>query len=770
MNRQMKRAKGLRVLTSALAGIVVGVAWSWLIVGCGSTVPQTLEVRNPASASNTTPVRPQSSFTGKPETSVQGSIGGEAIRRADASDIPYEDILRYPEDWPDSAGPTLSLRSVNPSATPVRAIAGALAGLAATDEVWIIAKHTETQVVIAPDQPGQGQLLAKVRENQAEKMIPVPLKHTDVKASIVGYLASVDVQQQYQNPYSEKIEAVYVFPLPENAAVNEFVMTVGSRRIRGIIRERQEAEQIYQQARAQGYVASLLTQERPNVFTPSVANIEPGKEIDIDIQYFSTLKYADGAYEFVFPMVVGPRFNPPGYSNGIAPVSRQTPPGMSSQKTAVPYLAPDERSGHDISLAVELNAGVPLDHVDCRNHNVTMDQATPGKTVITLNEANSIPNRDFVLRFQLAGKGVKQALIAQQTEHGGYFTLMLFPPAMLSDLPRQPLEFVFTIDVSGSQSGAPLAQEKAATRFALTHMNAGDTFQVIRFGNTAKRFFPTPQPATPANVQAALQWVDGFDAVEGTMLIDGVHAALLFPPDPTRARHVVFLTDGFIGNDTEAIAEVHKCLGPAHLFSFGVGSSTNRYLLEGMARMGRGAAAYLGLNDDASVVMAQYFDRVSHPALRDITLDWTGANVHDVYPAQVPDLYVGRPVIITGRYEGALPKTVSFQALVGGQIQRFEVPVQQADAKVDGRALPAVWARMKITDLADHAALQGGIDLPSQIRQLALEYNLMSAYTAFVAVDSLTRTAGDHGVSVNVPVAVPAGVRYDTTVQNVEVP
>jgi Ca-activated chloride channel family protein len=612
--------------------------------------------------------------------------------------------------------------------------------------------------------PGQGQLMAKRSEGGGEKLVPVPLKHTDVKASVIGYIGAVDVQQQFQNPYSDKIEAIYVFPLPQNAAVDEFIMTIGARKIRGIIRERHEAEQIYQQARNQGYVASLLTQERPNVFTQSVANIEPGKQIDIDIKYFNTLVYVDGYYEFVFPMVVGPRFNPPGYTDGIGAVP-QGNFGTSGQKTEMQYLAPDQRSGHDISLAVEIDAGVPIENLDSRNHKIASKQLSPTKTVVTLDPADSLPNRDFVLRYKVAGKSVKPALIAQRDATGGYFTLMLFPPELLNDLPRQTLEFVFTIDISGSQSGKPLEQEKAATRYALTHMGPDDTFQVIRFGNTAQKLFPAPQPVTAANVRNALKWVDGFEANEGTMLIDGLHASLLFPHDESRTRYVAFLTDGFIGNDAEAIAETRKCLGPAHLFSFGVGQSTNRYLLDGLARMGRGAVAYLGLNDDANTVMGHYFERISHPALSDIVIDWGGAKVHEVFPEQVPDLYVGRPIVLTGRFEGELPTSISLQAKVGGHLQRIEIPVQTTDARTDSKALPAVWARMKIADLADRASFESGIDLPTQVRQIAMEYNLLSAYTAFVAVDSTVRPPGDHGVTVGVPVPVPEGVRYDTTVQ-----
>jgi hypothetical protein len=404
----------------------------------------------------------------------------------------------------------------------------------------------EVTLVDIVRQAGSGELIIPNHDGQTN--VPVPLDHTDVSAKIQGYIASVHVAQRYKNPFSEKIEAVYVFPLPQDAAVSEFVMTIGDRHIRGIIREKAEAERIYHEARAQGYVASLLTQDRPNIFTQSVANIEPNKQIDIDITYFNTMAYVDGSYEFVFPMVVGPRFNPPGSTEGVGAVSRGRQ-GISGQKTELQYLRPDERSGHDIALSVDLNAGVPIEKLESANHKINVKQESPGHAVVTLDPSDSIPNKDFVLRYKVAGGAVKSAMFVQRDNTGGYFTLMLFPPASLSDLPRQPMEMVFTIDVSGSQSGAPLAQEKAATRYCLQNMIPGDTFQIVRFGNTAKTLFPVPAPVNRNNVQEALSYVDSLDANEGTMLVDGVHASLQFPHDPSRLRFVAFMTDGFIGNE-----------------------------------------------------------------------------------------------------------------------------------------------------------------------------------------------------------------------------
>jgi len=295
--------------------------------------------------------------------------------------------------------------------------------IAPGEELWIIERPSAPPEPADPNAPGSGALMAKLPDQDNE--VPVPLKHTAVQAFISGYIATVDVTQQFHNPYSSKIEAVYIFPLPTNAAVNEFIMTVGERRIRGIIRERQEAERIYYEARRQGYVASLLTQERPNVFTQRVANIEPGKQIDVNIKYFSTLEYADGWYEFVFPMVVGPRFNPPGSTGGIGAAARGSA-GASGQATEVQYLKPGERSGHNISLSVQIAAGVPIEDMECTTHAITKSGDPRDALTVSLSPLDTIPNKDFVLRYKVAGKTTKSSMLTCRDARGGFFTIMQY--------------------------------------------------------------------------------------------------------------------------------------------------------------------------------------------------------------------------------------------------------------------------------------------------------------------------------------------------------
>jgi Ca-activated chloride channel family protein len=632
------------------------------------------------------------------------------------------------------------------------------------DEIWVVARETpEGPQAAGPEYetPGSGAMLAQIQE----KRVPLPLKHTDVKGKVSGYIATVEVVQQFQNPFGEKIEAVYVFPLPENAAVNEFIMVIGDRRIRGIIRERQEAERIYVEARRQGHVASLLTQERPNIFTQKVANIEPGKQIDVHIKYFNTLAYADGWYEFTFPMVVGPRFNPPCSTDGVGAVGRGHA-GLSGQSTEVQYLKPNERSGHDISLAVDLDAGVKIEEIACASHAIEKSRSGSEKLHVQLSPLDNIPNKDFVLRFRVAGETIKSALVTHRDERGGFFTLMLYPPQSLEHVKRAPMEMVFVLDCSGSMDGQPIAKSKEAVKRALRKLGPDDTFQVVRFSVAASQFGPEPVAATPQNVQRALAYVDGLQGEGGTMMIEGIKAALDFPHDRRRLRLVSFMTDGYIGNEAQILAEIHQRLGDARIFSFGIGSSVNRYLLDRMAKLGKGAVAYIGLNDDSAEAVDNFYDCISHPALTDVQIDWGRMEVSEVYPRRVPDLFVGRPIILTGRFQGTTHTTIRVSGCVGQSEKEIRIPVEFDRSAPTHPGLACVWARRRIEDLATRTTYDMNSNLPGEIKQVALQYGLMSAYTAFLAVDSTRTTQGDHGVTVAVPVPVPDGVRYDTTVQD----
>lgn len=634
----------------------------------------------------------------------------------------------------------------------------------AFDEVWVIAKLKTDQVQADDETPGSGAMLALMpTEGREPEKVPLPLEHTDVRARIDAYIASVKVTQQFHNPYDSKIEAVYVFPLPQDAAINEFVMTIGDRRIRGIIREREEAERTYLEARAQGYRAALMTQERPNIFTQKVANIEPGKRIDVDIRYFNTLTYADGWYEFVFPMVVGPRFNPPHAKDPVRALPRRGQPAPATAGTNVHYLSPHERSGHDIALTVDVDPGVEIEQIESANHRVLTDGQT-----FTLASDDAIPNRDFVLRYRVAGDRIKSQLLTHRDDDGNeYFTLMVYPPAELASQPRHPMEMVFVLDCSGSMSGQPLNQAKDAIKHALNRLEPNDTFQIVRFSDRASAFGHEPVPATASNIDQARRYVNGLNADGGTMMINGIKAGLDFPHDDERLRIVCFMTDGYIGNEAEILAAMHERLGASRVFSFGVGSSPNRFLLERMAGLGRGAVGYVGLNDDGAAVMDAFFERASRPAMTDVTIDWNGMRVSEVSPSRPADLLVGRPIVLTGRYRGELPPTLNLTGRASGEPIESVIRVNTHEDNTARPALAGVWARKQIEVLSNARALSRHPDdgTADEIMRLALAHNLMSAYTAFVAVDGSEKTAGSFGTTVQQALPVPDGVRYDTTVR-----
>ncbi|HEX7081988.1 MAG TPA: VIT domain-containing protein [Gammaproteobacteria bacterium] len=645
----------------------------------------------------------------------------------------------------------------------------ALSAAEPTDEIWFIAtpgEETSAAAQSEDDSPGTGALLATLPSPAPDReptTIPLPLEHTEVHAVIQGYVGTVDVTQQFTNPYDEKIEAVYVFPLPEKAAVREFVMTIGDRKIRGILREKEEAERLYLEARSQGYRASLLTQHRPNVFEQKVANIEPGKRIDVNIRYFHTLAYHDGWYSFVFPTVVGPRYNPPGYEDPVTALPR-TDYAEPGQGTAVRYLRPTERSAHDIAISVELDAGVPIEEIDA-SHDVSTDRKGENRAVVELAGEGTIPNRDFVLSFKVAGDRIKSNLLTyvDPETNEGYFTLMVYPPAELEAIERQPVEMVFVLDTSGSMSGRPLEQAKEAVLTALDRLGPDDTFQIIRFSSSASQLGPSPVAATEENLRAARRYVEQLEGNGGTEMLAGIRAALAFPHDERRLRFVTFLTDGFIGNEVQIIGEVHRLIGASRIFSFGVGNAVNRFLLERMASEGRGAVAYLGLEDSAEEVMRFFFERISHPAMTDVSIDWGEMQVADVYPSRLPDLFVGRPVFVTGKFRGE-PGDVTVRGRAGDRTLSF--PLEAGTSDPEQSFIASLWARLRIADLADRQTWSADPrgELARAIRDTALEYGLMSAYTAFVAVDASMPTAGESGVTVHQAVPVPDGVRYETTV------
>lgn len=682
------------------------------------------------------------------ETESVGKIGSE-----DMTDFAVDSVEKA-VGRPAGVMGTPSTPRAELDAGTSAAVEALLAGEA--DELWILEQPSDRRPADPAGDPGTGCLVVI----DDGKEIAVPLEHTDVRARIDGYMASVEVRQTFQNPFHETIEAEYIFPLPHDAAVNDFIMTIGERRIRGIIREKEEARQIYERARDAGFVASLLEQERPNIFRQRVANIEPGHRIDVELHYFNCLPYRDGAFEFVFPMVVGPRFNPPGSVDPVGAVPR----GTQQTGTSVSYLGPDERSGHDVSLSVELDAGLRIEELNCLNHATRVRRDGPNRAHIELASADRVPNKDFVLSYRVASDAIKSEVLVHHSGKAGdgdYFSMLLVPPAELAELQRAPVEFVFVLDCSGSMSGWPMEKSKSAMRRALRQLQPGDSFQVIRFSEGASALGPVPVEATAQNIERGLEYVDALQGSGGTLMIEGIKAALDFPHDPERMRIVTFMTDGYIGNEAEIFAEIVQRLGPTRIFSFGVGQSVNRHLIEGMARMGKGAVAYIGLDDDLDAVDG-FYQAVRHPALTDIRIDWGGMEVAQVFPQQRQDLFVGRPILLHGKCKPVGSTVVTVHGRAGGRDVEMRIKVR-ADQPVDRPALPLLWARSELQHIADRLTREADDSLQRRGTDLALNYNLLSAWTSFVAVDASAVVDEPGTRKESVPVPIPEGVRHDTT-------
>jgi Ca-activated chloride channel family protein len=592
-----------------------------------------------------------------------------------------------------------------------------------------------------------GSLAVLDAEGKAKAMCP--LKHTDVKAEISGFISRVVVTQQFENPFKEKIEAVYVFPLPQNAAVDDMTMIIGERTVRGKILTREEARLVYDEAKSSGKVASLLDQERPNIFTQSVANILPGEQVKITISYVETLNYSNGAYEFVFPMVVGPRYVPAGVPDRSRIPSKTLPP--------------QTRSGHDISLQVALDAGLIIDNLSSTTHPVDIQRPDPHSATLRLKDNATIPNKDFILRYDVSTQAIQDAVLTHRSEKGGFFTMILQPPERVTVADVTPKELVFVLDTSGSMEGFPIEKAKETMKLALDHLNPSDTFNLITFAGDTSILFPEPVPATSANLRKARAFLSSRTGEGGTEMMKAIQAALEPSDDQSHVRIVCFMTDGYVGNDMEIIAEVQKHSN-ARVFAFGIGEAVNRFLLDNMAKAGRGEVEYVGLNDDGSAAARRFHERVRNPLLTDISIDWSGLPVADVYPQRIPDLFSAGPVVVTGRYTGPGRATIRLKGKMAGNDFVREIPVELPETMASHDVLASLWARARIDDLMGHdlKGLQTGVmreDLKDAITQLGIEFRLMTQFTSFVAVEEMIVTDGGQPRRVDVPIDSPEGVQ-----------
>ncbi len=577
-----------------------------------------------------------------------------------------------------------------------------------------------------------------------------PLKHTSVKADISGFLSRVTVTQEFENKFEQPIEAVYVFPLPQDSAVDDMTMKIGSRTIRGKIMKREEARKFYEAAKNAGQTASLLDQERPNIFTQAVANIMPNEKIIIEISYVETLKYENGSYEFMFPMVVGPRYKPASMTT-------------EQKKAITPPVAADTRAGHDISLEVNLNAGVPITGIRSTSHEILTTNQSSNIANIKLKDAQTIPNKDFILRYDVAGKKINDAVLTHSNGKSGYFTLILQPPDKVESKDVSPKEIVFVLDTSGSMSGFPIEKAKESMKMALDSLYPNDTFNLITFAGDTAILFDKPVPPTKENLEKAQAFLASRQGGGGTEMMKAIKAALEPSDSQEHLRIVCFMTDGYVGNEGEIISEIQKHQN-ARVFSFGIGSSVNRFLLDKMASEGRGEVEYVALQDDGTKAAKRFHERLRNPLLTNISLDWNGLQVADVYPKKINDLFSAKPLIIHGRYTKSGSGTIKLKGKFAGKEVVREIPINFADSQKENDVLATLWARTRIDDLTSkdyNSVAQNSktqTEIEQMITQIGLEYRLMTQFTSFVAVEEKVVNKGGKPVRVDVPVELPEGV------------
>jgi Ca-activated chloride channel homolog len=549
----------------------------------------------------------------------------------------------------------------------------------------------------------------------------MPLASVDYAVDVRGSLAEVVVDQAFVNDTDEAIDAVYVFPLHEGAAVDGMRIVVGDHAIDGQVLDLEQAEVVYEEAVEAGHTAALTTQQRANVFTQRVGNIGPHEEVHVQLRVVQPVPHVDGAYELVLPLVVAPRFVSPAQWDQLV-----------RDGEALPSVAVDDGGGLRVvegltaGIEVHVEAGLPLRSLACPSHDILRAGIAAGASVDVVT-ARAPLDRDFVLRWEVAAERPDASLIVQE----GHLAMTFEPPAAPAPADLVPRELIWVIDQSCSMSGAPIELVRRAMLRALDHVGPRDSLRILRFSDRVEGDARS-RPATPEVLEEARQQILALEVDGGTYLLDGVLAALDTPPDPQRERYVLFLTDGLIGAERSVLAAIVDRVGDARLFSLGAGATPNRALLADMARFGGGRTTWLREGEPAELTVGRFVDSISRPVLTDITIDWADWEVEEVWPRRLPGLYAGQPLRITARVvrEGQQPVVV--RARLGTDAYTMRVTPTRAPT---GRAVPSTWARDKIAALEGEQLWGAVPEVVDEIRRTSLAYQVLSRYTAFVAVD-----------------------------------
>ena len=636
----------------------------------------------------------------------------------------------------------------------------------------------EGQPALAPEKMPSGSFL--MRRAKGEPWAQAPTLATEVSFRVAGVVARASVRQRFRNGSGDWVEGVYVFPLPETAAVDHLQMRVGERTIEGQIREREQAKAEYQQARDEGRKASLVEQERPNIFTTSVANLGPGEELVVEIEFQQTLAFDEGEVRLRFPLVVGPRYIPGqqllegiqglGWSpdtSDVPDASRITPPllppgeaprdPVRQDREAAAGPAGGARGGNPVAIEVELDAGFPVEALKSRYHAILSEQKGEGRYAVRLRDELAPADRDFELAWTpRPGKMPRGALFREERAGATYALVTLFPPVGPAvEAARLPREVVFVIDTSGSMQGLSIQQARNALALAIERLGPGDRFNVIQFNSTTEMLWDEARSATPENRHAARSWVEGLRANGGTEMAAALEAALVGSDEPGLVRQVVFLTDGSVGNENQLFGIIRQRLGDTRLFTVGIGSAPNGHFMTKAAEFGHGTFTYIGDLREVGEKMARLFAVLESPVLTGIEMTWPQGVAVEAWPTRIPDLYLGEPVVVSVRLSGPAD-----QVAVSGR--RGSEAWTTAMSVAGGRRGPGaavLWARRKIESLLD--SLREGADpvaVRNEVVALGLEHHLVTKHTSLVAVDVTPSRPGDAELSSGaLPTNLPHG-------------
>lgn len=577
----------------------------------------------------------------------------------------------------------------------------------------------------------------------------LPLKETSASVNISGVIADIVVTQVYKNEGKFPLEAIYIFPASTRAAVYGMKMTIGKRVVEAKIKKRDEARRDYEQARDQGKGASLLEQQRPNVFQMNVANIMPGEEIRVELKYTELLVPIDRVYEFVYPTVVGPRYS--NAKGAFAPASEKW--------VQNPYLREGEKPHYSFHISADITAGMPIREITSTSHkvNIAYDSTSTAKVSLDRTEKNG-GNRDFILRYRLAGDKVESGLLLFEGVKENYFLCMVQPPNKVSGAQIPAREYIFIVDVSGSMHGFPLNISKELLKNLIGNLRPTDKFNVMLFSGGSTVMSEASLPATSENISRAIQVIDHQQGGGGTELLPALKRALALKRSEGVSRSVVIVTDGYVSVEEEAFDLIRNNLGDANMFAFGIGSSVNRHLIEGMARVGMGEPFVITKPDEARQQAERFSAMIQSPVLTGIKATYRGFAAYDVEPVSIPDVLADRPVLVFGKWRGKARGKIVLNGMTGKGEYAQIVDVSATEPKKANEAIRYLWARHRIAILSGYNALRPDDRRIKEVTELGLAYNLLTAYTSFVAIDSEVRNKDGKTQTVNQPLPLPQGV------------